>query len=71
MPLPPLLRKYLASLGIQIEVLASRQAASTFNVLLQEGRNPAAAFLPLIPTSARSGQPLVEVFDKEPKPESS
>ncbi|KAI9099422.1 NADH dehydrogenase 1 alpha subcomplex assembly factor 3 [Phlyctochytrium arcticum] len=59
-PLPPFLRSHLLNLGIQVEVQASRQAASTYNILLQEGRRPAAALLPAIPTSARTGKVLVE-----------
>ncbi|KAI8817854.1 DUF498-domain-containing protein, partial [Fimicolochytrium jonesii] len=55
-PLPPHLKRYLHSLGMQTEVLASRQAASTYNILVQEGRRPAAALLPPVPTSARTGQ---------------
>ncbi|KAJ8331816.1 NADH dehydrogenase [ubiquinone] 1 alpha subcomplex assembly factor 3 [Batrachochytrium dendrobatidis] len=63
--LPLLLRDYLVSLGIQIEVLTSTQAASTYNVLLQEGRRPAVALLPAIPTSARTGKALVNLLKKE------
>ncbi|KAI8926955.1 NADH dehydrogenase 1 alpha subcomplex assembly factor 3 [Entophlyctis helioformis] len=61
--LPPAIRKYLTSLGMQVEVQGSKQAASTYNVLLQEGRKPACALLPVIPTSARTGLPLVDLVD--------
>ncbi|KAI8854637.1 NADH dehydrogenase 1 alpha subcomplex assembly factor 3 [Chytridium lagenaria] len=62
--LPQLLRTYILSLGIQLEVLPSRQAGSTYNVLLQEGRTVAAAMLPVVPTSARTGLPLVTLTNK-------
>ncbi|KAJ1342305.1 hypothetical protein BSLG_003228 [Batrachochytrium salamandrivorans] len=62
--LPPSLRKYLGSLGMQVEVLSSRQAAATYNVLLQEGRKPAVALLPNVPTSARTGKALVELLKR-------
>ncbi|KAJ3299163.1 hypothetical protein HK104_009845 [Borealophlyctis nickersoniae] len=63
---PQTLRNYIHSLGIQIEVQPSRHAASTFNVLLQEGRRPAAALLPVVPTSARTGEPLVKLLRQLP-----
>lgn len=59
--LPPPLRKYINDLGIQLDVMNSRQAGSTFNVLSEEGRNVALAVLPPIPTSSRTGNALVEV----------
>ncbi|KAI8585217.1 NADH dehydrogenase 1 alpha subcomplex assembly factor 3 [Geranomyces variabilis] len=65
-PLPPHLKAYLHKLGMQVEVLASRQAGSTYNILVQEGRRPAAALLPVVPTSARMGQVLVK-FKQPPK----
>ncbi|KAJ3009956.1 hypothetical protein HKX48_007655 [Thoreauomyces humboldtii] len=65
-PLPPHLKTYLHRLGMQVEVQASRQAGSTYNILVQEGRRPAAALLPVIPTSARTGQMLVK-FRQPPK----
>ncbi|KAJ3166620.1 hypothetical protein HDU88_003102 [Geranomyces variabilis] len=65
-PLPPHLKAYLHRLGMQVEVLASRQAGSTYNILVQEGRRPAAALLPVVPTSARTGQVLVK-FKQPPK----
>ncbi|TPX71716.1 hypothetical protein SpCBS45565_g00791 [Spizellomyces sp. 'palustris'] len=63
--LPPFLRSYLHKLGLQLEVMASRQAASTYNILLQEGRRPAAALLPVIPTSSRTGEMLVKFSKPE------
>ncbi|TPX57580.1 hypothetical protein PhCBS80983_g03751 [Powellomyces hirtus] len=65
-PLPPHLKTYLHKLGMQVEVLASRQAGSTYNILVQEGRRPAAALLPVIPTSARTGEVLVK-FKQPPR----
>ncbi|KAL2912360.1 NADH dehydrogenase [ubiquinone] 1 alpha subcomplex assembly factor 3 [Polyrhizophydium stewartii] len=65
-PLPPKIKAYLMSLGMQSEVQASRQAAHTYNMLLQEGRRPSIAMLPLIPTSARTGEELVKTFTRDP-----
>lgn len=39
-------REYLHSLGIQIDTMDTRNAASTFNVLAAEGRSVAVALLP-------------------------
>ncbi|KAJ3048086.1 hypothetical protein HK097_010901 [Rhizophlyctis rosea] len=65
--LPPFLRKYIHSLGIQVEVQATRAAASTYNVLLAEGRRPGAAMLPMIPTSARTSEQLVKLSLRGPR----
>ncbi|KXN67653.1 DUF498-domain-containing protein [Conidiobolus coronatus NRRL 28638] len=43
-PLPKHLIKYLTNLGIQIEVMDTRNACSTFNLLIEEGRLVAGAF---------------------------
>ncbi|KAI8902077.1 NADH dehydrogenase 1 alpha subcomplex assembly factor 3 [Globomyces pollinis-pini] len=59
---PPTLMKYLNNLGIQVEIYSSQQAATTFKILSQEGRNVSLALLPPFPTSARSGKLLVEVY---------
>ncbi|KAI8811179.1 DUF498-domain-containing protein [Cladochytrium replicatum] len=64
--LPPFIRSHILGLGIQLEVLNTRYAASTYNVLLQEGRRVSAALLPLIPTSARTGKQLVELLTVKP-----
>ncbi|KAJ2999655.1 hypothetical protein HDV02_002128 [Globomyces sp. JEL0801] len=40
----------------------TQQAATTFKILSQEGRNVSLALLPPFPTSARSGKLLVEVY---------
>ena len=46
---------------MQVEVSTSQNAASTYNVLLAEGRRVACAILPIIPTCARTGKCLVEL----------
>ncbi|KAF9554530.1 hypothetical protein CPC08DRAFT_712809 [Agrocybe pediades] len=46
---PPFLSKYLTGLGIQLEVLDTRNACSTYNILSEEGRRVAAALLPFKP----------------------
>jgi NADH dehydrogenase [ubiquinone] 1 alpha subcomplex assembly factor 3 len=48
---PPFLRSYLSSLGIQLDVMDTRNACSTYNILIEEGRRVAAALLPLTPYS--------------------
>ncbi|OZJ04828.1 hypothetical protein BZG36_02345 [Bifiguratus adelaidae] len=50
---PPNIRSYLHKLGIQVDMMDSKNAAATFNVLAEEGRRVAVALLPLTPTSAR------------------
>ncbi|KAJ3316071.1 hypothetical protein HDV04_000280 [Boothiomyces sp. JEL0838] len=67
---PQPIKEYINKLGIQVDVLNSRHASSTFNVLVEEGRNTALALLPFIPTSARTGKVLVEVQKKKPRDES-
>ncbi|GAA5854497.1 hypothetical protein JCM9279_006628 [Rhodotorula babjevae] len=52
---PPHFKKYLNSLGIQVDVLDSRNAASTYNLLQEEGRRVAAALYPVSLLSARTG----------------
>ncbi|XP_058085869.1 uncharacterized protein LOC131233239 [Magnolia sinica] len=42
----PELRRFIRSTGMKLEVLDSRNAASTFNILNEEGRMVAAAMLP-------------------------
>ncbi|ETW84162.1 hypothetical protein HETIRDRAFT_247083, partial [Heterobasidion irregulare TC 32-1] len=48
-PPPALLRQYLGSLGIQIEVMNTWNACTTYNLLAEEGRRVAAALLPFTP----------------------
>ncbi|ORY90889.1 hypothetical protein BCR35DRAFT_299510 [Leucosporidium creatinivorum] len=53
---PPAFKKHLNNLGIQVDVLDSRNASSTYNLLAEEGRRVAAALYPLTHLSARTGQ---------------
>ncbi|KAJ1558449.1 hypothetical protein HK096_000582, partial [Nowakowskiella sp. JEL0078] len=56
--LPNFIKEYIHSLGIQIEVMTTTNACSTYNVLVKEGRRVFAALIPNIPTSARTGEVL-------------
>ncbi|EMD40580.1 hypothetical protein CERSUDRAFT_111176 [Gelatoporia subvermispora B] len=49
--IPPALRLYLSRNGINVEVMDTWNACSTYNLLLEEGRRVAAALLPLEPRS--------------------
>ncbi|MCL7050458.1 hypothetical protein MKW94_001799, partial [Papaver nudicaule] len=42
----PELRRFIRSTGMKLEAIDSRNAASTFNILNEEGRIVAAALLP-------------------------
>ncbi|KAJ7739846.1 DUF498-domain-containing protein [Mycena metata] len=46
---PPSFRSYLTDLGIQVDVMSTRNACSTYNLLAEEGRRVAAALAPLSP----------------------
>ncbi|KAJ6486434.1 DUF498-domain-containing protein [Mycena vitilis] len=46
---PPSFRSYLTDLGIQVDVMSTRNACSTYNLLAEEGRRVAAALAPLTP----------------------
>ncbi|KAI0254861.1 DUF498-domain-containing protein [Lactifluus subvellereus] len=46
-PLPAALRQYLNKLGIQVDVMDTWNACTTYNLLSEEGRRVAAALLPL------------------------
>ncbi|KAI7866036.1 NADH dehydrogenase 1 alpha subcomplex assembly factor 3 [Spinellus fusiger] len=46
-PMPAHVRHYFYTLGIQVDVMNTKNAASTYNVLAEEGRRVAAALLPL------------------------
>lgn len=59
LPPPPWLRPYLNSLGIQLDIMDSRNACSTFNLLAEEGRRVAAACLTLAPLDSRTGAPIL------------
>ncbi|KAK1307252.1 hypothetical protein QJS10_CPA10g01107 [Acorus calamus] len=45
-PVDPELRKFIRSSGMKLEVLDSRNASSTYNILTEEGRAVGAALLP-------------------------
>jgi len=44
---PTFIRQYLHKLGIGLEIMDTRNACSTYNLLAEEGRRVAAALLPL------------------------
>ncbi|KAJ6560296.1 DUF498-domain-containing protein [Mycena capillaripes] len=46
---PPSFKSYLMDLGIQVDVMSTRNACSTYNLLAEEGRRVAAALAPLTP----------------------
>ncbi|KAK7470119.1 hypothetical protein VKT23_001560 [Stygiomarasmius scandens] len=46
---PPFVREHLNQMGIQLDVMDTRNACSTYNLLSEEGRRVAAALLPLHP----------------------
>ncbi|KAL7424428.1 hypothetical protein Q5752_000111 [Cryptotrichosporon argae] len=54
-PAPKAVRDYVSSLGIQLDVMDSRNAASTYNLLSEEGRTVGAALCPLTPVEPRTG----------------
>ncbi|WFD36953.1 hypothetical protein MCUN1_003845 [Malassezia cuniculi] len=45
LPVPPSIRSFLNSLGIQLDVQSTRNACSTYNLLSEEGRRVSAAFV--------------------------
>jgi NADH dehydrogenase [ubiquinone] 1 alpha subcomplex assembly factor 3 len=45
-PLPQTLRNHLNQQGIQVDIMDTRNACSTYNLLAEEGRRVAAALLP-------------------------
>ncbi|KAL5636662.1 hypothetical protein ACGC1H_000577 [Rhizoctonia solani] len=46
---PPRFREYLSRSGVQIDIMDTRNACSTYNLLAEEGRRVAAALLPIQP----------------------
>ncbi|KAL1406554.1 mitochondrial import receptor subunit tom20 [Vanrija albida] len=56
-PAPPEIRDYISSLGIQLDLMDTRNAASTYNLLFEEGRTVSAALCPLTPVDPRTGGP--------------
>ncbi|OCF37156.1 hypothetical protein I317_00120 [Kwoniella heveanensis CBS 569] len=55
-PAPKAVREYISSLGIQLDVMDTRNAASTYNLLAEEGRTVSAALCPLGPIDPRTGE---------------
>ncbi|EPQ59035.1 DUF498-domain-containing protein [Gloeophyllum trabeum ATCC 11539] len=46
---PPSIRSFLSEIGVQMDVMDTRNACSTYNLLSEEGRRVAAALLPIQP----------------------
>ncbi len=61
-PFPSILSQKFKKLGTQLEVLDSKNAGGTYNLLLKEGRLVSCAILPAIPTSAKTGEILVDLL---------
>ncbi|WWC65975.1 uncharacterized protein I303_108597 [Kwoniella dejecticola CBS 10117] len=55
-PAPKAIREYISGLGIQLDVMDTRNAASTYNLLAEEGRTVAAALCPLDGIDPRTGE---------------
>ncbi|KIM21799.1 hypothetical protein M408DRAFT_324819, partial [Serendipita vermifera MAFF 305830] len=49
---PPSIRQYLHDIGVQVDIMDTKNASSTFNLLTEEGRRVAAALLPIGPSSS-------------------
>ncbi|KAI0722645.1 NADH dehydrogenase 1 alpha subcomplex assembly factor 3 [Earliella scabrosa] len=47
--MPSALRQYLNKVGVQVDIMNTRNACSTYNLLAEEGRRVAAALLPITP----------------------
>ncbi|KAK3814626.1 MAG: NADH dehydrogenase 1 alpha subcomplex assembly factor 3 [Linnemannia gamsii] len=52
-PLSPAVRSVVRSLGLQVDMMSTANAAATYNMLAEEGREVAAALLPLEPSTAQ------------------
>ncbi|OAQ24945.1 DUF498-domain-containing protein [Linnemannia elongata AG-77] len=52
-PLSPAVRAVVRSLGLQVDMMSTANAAATYNMLAEEGREVAAALLPLEPSTAQ------------------
>ncbi|KAI8340462.1 NADH dehydrogenase 1 alpha subcomplex assembly factor 3 [Chlamydoabsidia padenii] len=46
-PLPAHVRKHFHDMGVQVDIMNTKHAAATYNVLAEEGRRVAAALLPV------------------------
>ncbi|KAF8978345.1 hypothetical protein BGZ46_006581 [Entomortierella lignicola] len=52
-PLSPAVRSVIRSLGLQVDMMSTANAAATYNMLAEEGREVAAALLPLEPSTVQ------------------
>ncbi|ORZ21926.1 NADH dehydrogenase 1 alpha subcomplex assembly factor 3 [Lobosporangium transversale] len=52
-PLSPAIRSVIRNLGIQVDMMSTANAAATYNMLAEEGRDVAAALLPLEPSTVQ------------------
>ncbi|KAG0277481.1 hypothetical protein BGZ95_005879 [Linnemannia exigua] len=52
-PLSPAVRSVVRSLGLQVDMMSTANAAATYNMLAEEGREVAAALLPLEPSTVQ------------------
>ncbi|KAF9438271.1 hypothetical protein BGZ76_008912 [Entomortierella beljakovae] len=52
-PLSPAVRSVIRGLGLQVDMMSTANAAATYNMLAEEGREVAAALLPLEPSTSQ------------------
>ncbi|KAG0254625.1 hypothetical protein BG011_005623 [Mortierella polycephala] len=52
-PLSPSVRSVIRNLGLQVDMMSTANAAATYNMLAEEGREVAAALLPLEPATVQ------------------
>ncbi|KAF8933885.1 hypothetical protein BGZ58_006073, partial [Dissophora ornata] len=52
-PLSPAVRSVIRGLGLQVDMMSTANAAATYNMLAEEGREVAAALLPLEPATVQ------------------
>ncbi|KAF9191130.1 hypothetical protein BGZ51_007711 [Haplosporangium sp. Z 767] len=52
-PLSPSVRSVIRGLGLQVDMMSTANAAATYNMLAEEGREVAAALLPLEPSTVQ------------------
>ncbi|KAI7818645.1 hypothetical protein BC939DRAFT_462373 [Gamsiella multidivaricata] len=53
-PLSPAVRSVIRRLGLQVDMMSTANAAATYNMLAEEGREVAAALLPLEPSTVQT-----------------
>ncbi|KAG0207448.1 hypothetical protein BGX28_001329 [Mortierella sp. GBA30] len=53
-PLSPAVRSVVRGLGLQVDMMSTANAAATYNMLAEEGREVAAALLPLEPSTVHT-----------------